>query len=116
MALSGTDYINNFTMHFDRTDMTNASLYLCNDATLSDGEINTIIQDLRDADLWSADPAKTVPEEHKPMYAEQMQFVGAIEATFNGKTFYAVAYDHEKFKYTPSRWQAWKTYLEAHYR
>lgn len=115
MTLSGTDYINKFTMHFDGADMTNASLYLCTDETLSDSEINTIIQGLRDAGLWSADSAKTVPNEHKPMYAEQMQFIGAVKASINGKTFHAAAYNHQKFKYTPSRWKEWKAYLAANY-
>ena len=115
MSLSGTDYINNFTMHFDGSDMTNASLYLCTDKTLSDDEVESIIQGLRGAGLWSAEPAKTVPDEHKPMYAEQMVFIGAVEASINGKTFYAAAYDHEKFKYTASRWAEWQTYLAANY-
>ena len=115
MALSGTDYINSFDMHFDGTDMTNASLYLCVGDDLGDDDIQGIIQAMRDAGLWSADPAKTVPDEHKPMYAEQMQFMGAVEASVNGKTFHAAAYDHEKFKYTASRWEEWKAFLAANY-
>ena len=115
MALSGTDYINKFTMYFDGTDMTNASLYLCRGEELTDSDIESIIQAMRDAGFWSKDPAKTVPDEHKPMYAEQMQFIGAAEASFEGKTFYAAAYDHEKFKYTPVRWDEWKAFLAANF-
>lgn len=115
MALSGTDYINNFTMYFDGTDMTNASLYLCVGKDLSETETQAIISTMRKAGLWSADAAKTVPAEHKPMYAEQMQFIDAVTASTDGKTFHAAAYDHEKFKYTPTRWQAWKNFLNENY-
>lgn len=115
MALTGTDYINNFDMHFDGGDMTNASLYLCTDGSFSDSEIETVIQSMRDAGLWSTDAAKKVAEDHKPMYAEQMQFIGALAASLNGKTFHAAAYDHEKFKYTPDRWQQWQDFLSANY-
>lgn len=115
MALTGTDYINHFNMHFDGGDMINASLYLCTDSSISDAEIETVIQAMREAGLWSADPAKTVADEHKPMYAEQMQFIGAVAASLHGKTFHAAAYDHEKFKYTPSRWQEWQSFLAANF-
>ena len=115
MALSATDYINNFNMYFDGTDMTNASLYLCIDEHLTDEDAQSIIQAMRDAGLWSPDTAKTVPDEHKPMYAEQMQFIGAVEVSLNGSAFHGAAYDHEKFKYTPSRWQEWKTFLTNNY-
>lgn len=115
MSLSGTDYINNFNMHFDGTDMTNASLYLCVDEEFSASEIESIIQNMRAAGLWSSEPGKTVPDEHKPMYADQMQFIGAVQASLNGKAFHAAAYDHDKFKYTPSRWEEWKAYLAVNY-
>jgi hypothetical protein len=115
MTLSGTDYIHNFTMYFDGNDMTNASLYLCIGDDLSPGHAHSIVQAMRDAGLWSAQPAKTVPDEQKPMYAEQMQFIGAVTASLMGKTFHAAAYDHEKFKYTPTRWQEWQEFLAANY-
>ena len=115
MALTGIDYINNFTMYFDGTDMTNASLYLCVGEDISEAETQAIIAAMRKAGLWSADAAKTVPAEHKPMYAEQMQFIGAVAASTGGKTFHAAAYDHEKFKYTPTRWAEWKAFLAANF-
>ncbi|HCO58775.1 MAG TPA: hypothetical protein DIT58_01170 [Porticoccaceae bacterium] len=115
MALADTDYINDFDMHFDGGDMTNASLYLCTDENISDAEIETVIQSMRDAGLWSQDAAKKVAEDHKPMYTEQMRFIGALAASLNGKTFYATAFDHEKFKYTPSRWQQWRDFLTSNF-
>lgn len=115
MTLSAADYINNFELYFDGTDKTNGSLYLCIGDDLSPGHAHSIIEGMRKAGLWSADPAKTVPDEQKPMYVEQMQFIGAIDASLNGKIFHAAAYDHEKFKYTPSRWEEWKTFLSANY-
>lgn len=115
MALTGTDYINNFTMYFDGADMTNASLYLCVSDDLGEDDVQGIIQAMRDGGLWSAEAAKTVPAEHKPMYAEQMQFIGAVTASTGGKTFHAAAYDHDKFKYTPTRWEEWKAFLAANF-
>ena len=115
MTLSAADYINNFELYFDGTDKTNGSLYLCIGDDLSPGHAHSIIEAMRKAGLWSAEPAKTIPEEQKPMYVEQMQFIGAVDASLNGKTFHAAAYDHEKFKYTPSRWEEWKAFLSANY-
>ncbi len=78
MSLSATDLINNFEMYFDGTDMTNASLYLCIDSAVGDNGAQTIIESMRNTGLWSGDAAKTVPAEHKPMYAEQMKFIGYV--------------------------------------
>ena len=115
MTLSAADYINNFTLYFDGGDVTNASLYLCIGKELSPGHAHSIIHSMREAGLWSEEPAKTVPNEQKPMYVEQMRFIGAVEASLDGKPFHAAAYDHDKFKYTPSRWQEWKSYLAKKY-
>lgn len=108
MALSGTDLINNFQLYFDGADMTNASLYLCIGADLTDADAQAIIATLRDEKLWSAEPAKTVPDAHKPMYAKEMQFIGSVSGKCAGKTFLAAAYDHPKFTYNPARWEQWK--------
>ena len=115
MALSGTDLINDFDMHFDGSDMTNASLYLCADSNLTDSDIETLITALRNGGLWSGDAAKTVPAEHKPMYAEQMEFIGHVSGKVNGKLFYVCAYNHEKFPYQPSRWAEWKNFIAENY-
>jgi len=111
--VSGTDLINNFEMYFDGADMTNASLYLCLSGDSSDGDAQAVIAAMRDASLWSADAAKTVPAEQKPMYAEQMQFIGSVSGQINGKVFHAAAYNHEKFPYNADRWQAWQDFIAA---
>ncbi|MFZ5654797.1 MAG: hypothetical protein ACOY42_10455 [Pseudomonadota bacterium] len=108
MGLSGTDLIQQFELYFDGADLTNASLYLCVDDTLGDAGAQRIIAALRHAGLWSAAPAKTVPAEHKPMYAEQMKFIGYRSGHLEGETFHIAAYDHPKFPYHPERWQAWQ--------
>ena len=115
MSLSATDLINNFAMYFDGTDMTNASLYLCIDSSVGDNGAQTIIEAMRAGGLWSADEAKTVPAEHKPMYAEQMKFIGYVSGKINGKEFHASAYDHEKFTYSADRWEEWKRFIAANY-
>ena len=108
MALSGTDLINRFELYFDGADMANASLYLCVDDSLGDAGVQRVIAALREAGLWSEAAAKTVPAEHKPMYAEQMQFVGSSSGRLDGKTFHIAAYDHPKYPCQPGRWQAWQ--------
>ncbi|MBQ0720384.1 MAG: hypothetical protein KBT88_02590 [Gammaproteobacteria bacterium] len=115
MSLSATDLINNFEMYFDGSDMSNASLYLCIDAKLSDDDAQAIIETLRASGLWSADAAKTVPAEHKPMYAEQMEFIGYVSGKIDGKVFHASAYNHEKFPYNAGRWEEWKSFIAANY-
>lgn len=115
MALSSTDLINNFEMYFDGTDMTNASLYLCIDSGIGDSAAQAIIETMRAAGLWSTDTAKTVPAEHKPMYAEQMKFIGYVSGTIDGKEFHASAYNHEKFPYNAERWEEWKRFIATNY-
>lgn len=115
MSLSGTDLINNYELYFDGADMNNASLYLCVNSEIAEAEVQTIISAMRDGNLWSADQAKTVPLEHKPMYAEQMQFIGSTSGKINDKPFYIAAYNHEKFPCQPARWQAWQEFIAAHF-
>ena len=115
MSLSAGELINNFEMYFDGSDMTNASLYLCIDSTVGDSAAQGIIATMRAAGLWSADPAKTVPAEHKPMYVEQMKFIGYVSGKVDGNTFHASAYDHEKFPYNAERWQEWQGFIAANY-
>ncbi|MEH6543280.1 MAG: hypothetical protein V7721_05005 [Porticoccaceae bacterium] len=115
MSLSGTDLINHYQLYFDSGDMTNASLYLCASSDLSETDIQAIITAMRNKNLWSADAAKTVSAEHKPMYAEQMQFIGSISGQVNEKPFHAAAYNHEKFPYNTERWQAWQDFIAANF-
>jgi len=115
MPLSATELINNFAMYFDGTDMSNASLYLCIDAALGDSGAQSIIEAMRADGLWSDDAAKIVPAEHKPMYVEQMKFIGYVSGKVDGKAFHASAYDHEKFPYNAGRWQEWQGFIAANY-
>lgn len=108
MPLSGTDLINDFELYFDGADMTNASLYVCVGADLTDADAQAVIATLRGDNLWSAEPAKIVPEAHKPMYAKEMKFIDYISGKYAGKTFHAAAYDHPKFACNPARWEQWK--------
>ncbi len=115
MPLSATDLINHFEMYFDGADMSNASLYLCIDSAVGDSGAQVIIAAMRDAGLWSAEAAKTVPAEHKLMYAEQMQFIGYVSGKIDDKEFHASAYDHQKFPYKAERWEEWKNHIAATY-
>lgn len=115
MALSGTDLINQFALYFDGADKNNSSLYLCVDDTLGDAGAQRIIAALRHAGLWSDTAAKTVPAEQKPMYAEQMKFIGQAAGHFEGETFHIAAYDHPKFPSNPQRWQAWQDFVAKTY-
>ena len=115
MSLSATELINNFEMYFDGADMTNASLYLCIDSAVGDSNAQAIIEAMRAGGLWSVDAAKTVPAEHKPMYAEQMKFIGYVSGKIAGKAFHASAYDHEKFPYNAERWEEWKGFIATNY-
>jgi len=115
MPLSATDLINNFEMYFDGTDMTNASLYLCIDSAVGESGAQGIIEAMRAGNLWSSGTAKIVPAEHKPMYAEQMEFIGYVSGKCEDKEFHASAYNHEKFPYNTERWEEWKRFIAANY-
>ncbi len=115
MTLAATNLINDFEMYFDGTDMTNASLYLCIDSTVGDSGAQAIIEAMRTAGLWSADAAKTVPADHKPMYVEQMKFIGYVSGKIDDKEFHASAYDHEKFAYNADRWEEWQRFIASNY-
>lgn len=116
MALSGTDLINNFQLYFDAADKANSSLYLCIGPDMTDAEVQAIIAVMRAENLWSAEPAKTVPDAQKPMYAKEMTFIGQVSARSGGKTFHAAAYNHPKFAYNPARWEAWQALLARKFR
>lgn len=115
MAISGSALIKNFHLYFDGGDTANASLYVCTGWGLTDTDARGIIEQMRSAGLWSADAAKQVPAEHKPMYEKEMTYIGSLAGTSNGRVFYVAAYDHPKYKYHPDQWRAWQKFITDNY-
>lgn len=103
----GADIVYQHDLYFDPADKRNGSLYLCAPAGTAAAVVENRIAALRTAGLWSAEPHKVVPEEHKKNYAEQMRFVACAQFGDGDERLLAARYDHPKFPSDPARWQEW---------
>ena len=103
--------IHGTTMTFDGGDKLNGSLYLC--ATGGDVSVATsdAIATLRAAGLWSADEPKSVRDDQKPAYEQQLQFVEAVEVAGRSGRLVLARFDHPKFPSSAERFAAWKSAL-----
>jgi hypothetical protein len=69
------------------------------------------IATLRAAGLWSADEPKSVRDEQKSAYEQQLQFVEAIEVGGPSGRLVLARFDHPKFPSSAERFAAWKKAL-----
>ena len=69
---------------------------------------------LRAAGLWSDTEAKTVPDEHRQAYKDQLVLVDC--ARFGGASGFIIArFDHPKFPSDAERWDAWRVFFTQHH-
>ena len=109
--------INDHRLTFDPADKANGSLYLCVDPTIEPGtDVNIIIERMRGASIWSEEPAKEVPDEHRGAYEAQLELVEVVTFRDADSPFLAARFDHEKFPSSDERWQQWLDILSQHYR
>jgi hypothetical protein len=109
----GEHIIHKYDLFFDHADPLNASLYLCVPAGAGDLAVYAAIGRLGDAGLWSNQPAKSVAENQKPAYAEQMRFVACLEFHTKAGVLLLARYTHPKFVSNDDRWGKWATCLSA---
>ncbi|MEM7466990.1 MAG: hypothetical protein AAF387_08915 [Pseudomonadota bacterium] len=115
--MNKSQIINQHNLSFDPGDPKNGSLYLCEDPNHEPGtNVNLIIERLREAGCWSSQTPKTVPDEHRAAYEEQLQLIEFAEFRDADSPFIAARFDHEKFPSDDGRWQAWLQVLAQHYR
>jgi len=109
----GVHIVHRYELYFDPADPLNASLYLCSPIGASDVVANTAITKLRDAGLWSLQPAKQVADTQRPAYAEQMRFIACVELQTSDGVLLLARYTHPKFASDEARWQKWIERLSA---
>lgn len=109
----GVHIVHRYELYFDPADSLNASLYLCSPIGTDDGAVQAAIDKLRNAGLWSAQPAKQVADAQRSAYAEQMRFIACTEWQTDEGVLLAARYTHPKFASDEARWQKWITCLAA---
>ena len=107
--------IHGTAMTFDGGDKLNDSLYLCLPAdSASPATVAGAIAVLRAAGLWSAEEPKSVRDDQKSAYEQQLLFVEAVEVNpGNTGRLVLARFDHPKFPSSSGRFSAWKTALGA---
>lgn len=109
----GAHIVHRYELFFDAGDSLNASLYLCTGIGASDDAVNAAIDRLRQAGLWSAQPAKQVADAQRSAYAEQMQFIACVELQVAEGVLLAARYTHPRFASSDDRWQQWIACLSS---
>lgn len=109
----GAEIVYQYELYFDPSDKRNGSLYLCALPGTPTVAVESSIATLRAAGLWSTEPYKVVPEDHKKNYAEQMLFVGYAQFDNGTASLLAARYDHPKFPSDGARWSEWLAALGA---
>ena len=112
--LTKEQIIDNYQLTFDPGDKLNGSLYIGYTAANKE-EIKTLIDGLRQQNLWSAEEFKQVPIEHKPAYKDQLAFVESVSYTIHQHHWLIARFDHEKYPSDEGRWQAWKQFFDANF-
>ena len=109
---TASSIIHGTAMSFDGGDKLNGSLYLC--APFGDANpaiTGDAITALRAAGLWSMDEPKSVRDDQKSAYEQQLQFVEAVEVGGRFGPLVLARFDHPKFPSSPERFAAWKAAL-----
>ena len=113
--LDKTSIIDQHDLSFDPGDKRNGSLYI---GVAQEGsstlDLPATLAALRAAGLWSATDAKTVPDEHRQAYKDQLALVDS--ARFGGPQGFIIArFDHPKFPSDAERWDAWRAFFTQHH-
>lgn len=113
--LDKASIIDQHDLTFDPGDKRNGSLYL---GVARDGsstlDVALTLGALRAAGLWSDSDAKTVPDEHRQAYKDQLTLVDS--ARFGGPQGFIIArFDHPKFPSDAARWDAWRSFFTQHH-
>ena len=109
--LTKENIIDDYTLTFDPGDKLNGSLYIGSDAQ-DDVQLLQLIAGMRQENIWSTVEFKQVPDEHRPAYKEQLDFVEAIQYETG---LFIARFDHPKYPSDAERWQAWKQFFAAQF-
>lgn len=103
--------IDTYDLTFDPGDKRNGSLYLGTPrGKTSTLDVPATLDALRAAGLWSDVEPKTVPDEHRQAYKDQLNLLQVLH--YGGDTGYLIArFDHPKFPSDAARWEAWRAFF-----
>lgn len=108
--LDKDEIIDRHDLAFDPGDKRNGSLYL---GTPREGggnfDVAASLGALRTAGIWSDATPKTVPDEQRQAYKDQLQLVDAVAYDAG---FILARFDHPKFPSDATRWQEWLTFFD----
>ena len=113
---SNESIIDGHELSFDASDPRNGSLYLC-EPLGKNGSILTssLLDALRDAGIWSTDAPKSVPEDHRSTYKEQLVLVETAAYRQADTAFLIARFDHPKYPSDGERWDAWTAFFDSRF-
>jgi hypothetical protein len=108
--------IDGHELSFDASDPLNGSLYLC-EPLGSRGIVlsSSLLDALREAGIWSADAPKSVPDEQRSAYKEQLVLVDTAAYQQNDVAFLIARFDHLKYPSDAARWDAWTAFFDSRF-
>lgn len=108
--LSKEEIIDHHVLTFDPGDKRNGSLYIGTPpGSGGNFDVTATLGALRAAKLWSDVAPKTVADEQKQAYKDQMRLVDCVEYDAG---FLVARFDHPKFPSDAARWQAWLKFFD----
>ena len=110
----GRELIAQNRLWFDSGDPANGSLYICiADCDVAYDLALNVVAVLRQGGGWSDAAPAEVKAEQKALYAEQLEFVSALNLTLEGSPFVIARYDHPKFPSSAARFELWARLLRS---
>jgi hypothetical protein len=104
-----------YDLSFDAGDKENGSLYLCTPRGSFNVSAEPWIAALREAKLWSVEPAKRVADEQRQAYKDGLIYVAAIAYRADPEHILLARFDHPKFPSSSARWEAWVDFFDVRY-
>lgn len=108
--LSIEEIIDHHVLTFDPGDKRNGSLYIGTPPGAGGNfDVAATLTAMRKAGLWSDSQPKTVPDEQRQAYKNQLKLVDAVEYDTG---FLVARFDHPKFPSDTARWEGWLAFLD----
>lgn len=104
------EIIDHHVLTFDPGDKRNGSLYIGTPPGAGGNfDVAATLTAMRKAGLWSDSQPKTVPDEQRQAYKDQLKLVDAVEYDTG---FLVARFDHPKFPSDAARWEAWLAFFD----
>ena len=108
--------IDHHELAFDAADKANGSLYICEPRGQPGVIVTTaLLAELRDAGLWSEEEPRSVPDEQREAYKEQLKLIDTSVYQQAGVEFLIARFDHPKYPSDGGRWDAWTAFFDSRF-